>query len=71
VSGVLIGSETSAAYLPVAPVGNGASLTANVPASSAAYFITSGSGARTIQITNSSGTTSSDPNGRVYVMRVQ
>lgn len=71
VSGVLIGSETAASYLPVAPVGNGASLTANVPASSAAYFITSGSGARTIQITNSSGTTSSDPNGRVYVMRVQ
>lgn len=71
VSGVLIGSETSASYLPVAPVGTGASLTANVPASSAAYFVTSGSGARTIRITNAGGTTSSDPNGRVYVMRVQ
>ncbi len=71
VSGVMIGSETAASYLPVAPIGTGASLTANVPASSAAYFVTSGSGARTIRITNAGGTTSSDPNGRVYVMRVQ
>ena len=65
VSGTLIGSETAASYLPVTTIGTGGSVGANVPASSAAYFLTSGSGARTIRIT------SSDPNGRVYVMRVQ
>jgi hypothetical protein len=71
VSGTLIGSETAAAYLPVGSIGNGGSVTANVPASSGAFFQTSGTGARTIRITDSGGTTSTDPNGRVYVMRIQ
>jgi hypothetical protein len=71
VSGTLIGSETAAAYLPVGSIGTGGSVTANVPASSAAFFQTSGTGARTIRITDSGGTTSTDPNGRVYVMRIQ
>jgi len=71
VTGVLIGSETSGSYLPVTTIGSGGSVTASVPSSSAAYFLTSGTGARTIRITNAGGLTSSDPNGRVYVMRVQ
>lgn len=71
VSGTLIGTENSASYLPVTSIGTGGSVTATVPSSSAAYSITTGTGARTIRITNSSGVTSSDPNGRVYVMRVQ
>ena len=71
VSGVLIGNETTSSYLPVTSIGTGGSLSATVPSSSAAYFLTTGSGTRTIRITNSSGTASSDPNGRVYVMRVQ
>lgn len=71
VSGVLIGGETSTSYLPVTTIGTGGTLSASVPSSSAAYFVTSGSGARTIRITDSVGNASSDPNGRVYVVRVQ
>ena len=74
ISGTLIGFESSAKYLPVGAVGNGTTtITANVPPSSAAYFLTSltTGGARTIRITDPSGTASADPNGRVYVVRVQ
>jgi hypothetical protein len=73
ISGTLIGSETASRYLPVASIRGGSStLTASVPASSAAYFLTApgASGARTIQITNAGGNVSADPNGRVYVVRV-
>ncbi|HEY5087318.1 MAG TPA: hypothetical protein VII66_08190, partial [Gemmatimonadaceae bacterium] len=74
VSGTLIGLEGSASYLPIGAIGNGTTtLAANVPPSSAAYFLTSltTGGARTIRITDLSGTPSADPNGRVYVVRVQ
>lgn len=74
VSGTLIGNEQNAGYLPVGQVGNGTTtLTAKVPASSAAYFLASLStgGARTIRITDPSGNPTADPNGRVYVVRVQ
>ena len=74
VTGTLIGNEQSAGYLPTGQVGNGTTtLTAKVPPSSAAYFRTSLStgGARTIRITDSSGNPTADPNGRVYVVRVQ
>ena len=74
VTGTLIGSETSTGYLPVGAIGNGTTtLVANVPASSAAYFLTSltNGGARTIKITTSSGNANTDVNGRVYVTRTQ
>ena len=74
IAGTLIGNETATRYLPVTAVGVGTStLSATVPASSAAYFLTSpsGSGARTIRITDASGNSSADPNGRVYVVRVK
>jgi hypothetical protein len=74
VSGTLIGSESTTSYLPVSAIGNGTTtLAAKVPPSSAAYFLTSltTGGSRTIRITDPSGTPSADPNGRVYVVRVQ
>jgi hypothetical protein len=74
VSGTLIGSETTARYLPVTSIANGSAiLTAKVPASSAAYFLTTATatGARTIRITDASGNSSADPNGRVYLVRVK
>jgi hypothetical protein len=73
-TGTLIGLETATSYLPVGAVGNGSTtVSANVPASSGAYSLTSLSngGARTIKITDTSGNASTDPNGRVYVVRVQ
>lgn len=74
INGTLIGNEGVAGYLPVGQIGNGSStLTARVPASSAAYFLTAAgaSGARTIRITDSGGNPTADPNGRVYVVRVR
>ncbi len=74
INGTLIGNDTQAGYLPVGAVGNGTTtLTAKVPPSSAAYFVTSQStgGARTIRITDSAGNPTADPNGRVYVVRIQ
>jgi hypothetical protein len=74
VNGTLIGNESVPGYLPVGQVGNGTTtLTAKVPASSAAYFLTSlfTGGARTIRITDSGGNPTADPNGRVYVVRVR
>jgi len=73
INGVLLGNETNAGYLPVGQVGNGTTtLSAKVPPSSAAYFLTSlgTGGARTIRITDSSGNPTADPNGRVYIVRV-
>ena len=72
VSGTLIGSESGANYLPVGAIGDGTTtLSARVPPSSAAYFITSltSGGARSVKITDSNGNTSADPNGRVYIVR--
>jgi hypothetical protein len=60
-------------YLPVNALGNGSSTyTVGVPASSAAYFITSLStgGARTIQVTNTTGTSLASK-GRFYIVRTQ
>ncbi len=74
VTGTLIGAETTTSYLPVGAIGNGSTtFVANVPASSGAFALTSLStgGARTIKVTDASGATSSDPNGRVYVVRVK
>ena len=74
VAGTLIGSENTPGYLPVSAIGNGTTtLTARVPPSSANYFLTSltTGGARTIRITDPSGTPSADPHGRVYVVRVK
>lgn len=74
VNGTLIGNESTPGYLPVGQIGNGTTtLTAKVPGSSAAYFLTSlsTSGTRTIRITDSAGNATSDPNGRVYVVRVR
>ena len=74
VTGTLIGSETTTSYLPVGAIGNGSTtLVARVPASSAAYFLTSltTGGARTVKITDSNGNASADPYGRVYVVRTQ
>ncbi len=74
VTGTLIGSETATSYLPVGAIGDGTTtLVARVPASSAAYFLTSltTGGARSIKITDSNGNVSADPNGRVYVVRTQ
>lgn len=74
ITGTLIGSENNTSYLPVGAIGNGStSLTARVPGSSAAYFLTSltSSGARTVKVTDSNGNASADPNGRVYVVRVK
>ena len=74
VTGTLIGSENTTGYLPVSSIGSGsATIVAKVPPSSAAYFLTSltNGGARTIKVTDASGTPSTDPNGRVYVVRVQ
>jgi hypothetical protein len=73
-TGTLIGSEVSSRYLPVGTLAGGsASVSASVPASSGAYFLSSESagGARTIRITDSSGNSASDANGRVYVVRVR
>ncbi|MEO7042277.1 MAG: hypothetical protein ABI035_08455 [Gemmatimonadaceae bacterium] len=74
VNGTLIGNDQDGGYLPVGQVGNGTTtLTAKVPPSSGAYFLTSLStgGARKIRITDPSGNPTTDPNGRVYVVRVQ
>lgn len=74
ITGTLIGSELRPSYLPVGQIGNGTTvLTAKVPGSSAAYYLTSlsSAGARTIRITDSSGNPTADPNGRVYVVRVR
>ena len=74
VTGTLIGSETTTSYLPVGAIGNGSTtLIARVPASSAAYFLTSltTGGARSVKITDSNGNVSADANGRVYVVRTQ
>ena len=73
-TGTLIGFENSTSYLPVGAIGNGTTtFTANVPPSSGAFALTSLStgGARTIKVTDQSGNPSSDPNGRVYVVRVK
>ena len=69
-----IGNEQNSSYLPVGMVGNGTTtLTARVPASSAAYFLTSAGaiGQRLIRITDPSGAPTGDVKGRVYVVRVQ
>ena len=74
ITGTLIGLETTTSYLPVGAVGNGTTtFVANVPASSGAFALTSLSNgsARTIKITDTSGNPSTDPNGRVYVVRVK
>lgn len=74
VTGTLTGLETATSYLPVGAIGNGtATLAANVPASSGAYFLTSltNGGAREIQINNPGGGSATDPNGRVYIVRVK
>ena len=74
ITGTLIGSEVASSYLPVGVVGNGTTtLTAKVPGSSAAYFLTSTGavGARVIRLTDARGAPTGDPNGRVYVVRVQ
>ena len=74
VTGTLVGSETATGYLPVGAIGNGSTtLSANVPPSSAAYFLTSltNGGARTIKVTDTRGNVTADPSGRVYVVRVQ
>ena len=74
VTGTLVGSENSTGYLPVTVISASGSVPAvGVPPSSGAYFLTSlsTSGARTIRITNSSGGVSADPNGRVYIVRIQ
>ncbi len=74
VTGTLVGSENSTGYLPVGAIGNGTTtLTARVPASSAAYFLTSltNGGARSVKITDSNGNVATDANGRVYVVRTQ
>jgi hypothetical protein len=74
VSGILIGNESAAKYLPIMAVGNGTTtVSAKVPASSGAYFLTSlttGS-SRTISITDSGGDASTDPDGRVYIVRTK
>lgn len=74
VTGTLVGNETATGYLQVGAIGNGSTtLTAKLPPSSAAYFLTSltSSGARTIKVADPSGNVSADPSGRVYVVRVQ
>jgi hypothetical protein len=74
VSGTKIANQSGTAYLPVASVGGGATvLTAKVPPSSAAYFLTSpgASGSRLVRVTDSRGNPSADPSGRVYIVRVQ
>lgn len=75
VSGTLVGSETAPRYLPVTALGDGTTtVQADVPASSARFFLTTGTtgGARTIRF-SSGGGPPSDPAGvmRVYVVRVQ
>ena len=74
VTGTLIGLETSSSYLPVGAIGIGSTtLAANLPASSGAYFLTSltNGGMREIQINNAGGVSATDPNGRVYIVRVK
>ncbi len=60
-------------YLPVSSLGNGATtLSVGIPSASADYFIvneTSGA-PRTIRVTTAGGGAASDPNGRLYVIRV-
>jgi hypothetical protein len=74
VTGILLGSESTTSYLPVGTIGSGTtSVIAKVPASSGAYFLTAsaGSAARTIKLTDATGSASTDPNARIYVVRVQ
>lgn len=74
ISGTLVGDETSSSYLPLKSVGDGrTTLQANIPGSSANFFITTGTtgGARTISVTNSGGSPAADANGRIYVVRQQ
>ncbi|MGI8510667.1 MAG: hypothetical protein ACR2MQ_15260 [Gemmatimonadaceae bacterium] len=74
IAGTLVGNETTSAYLPVKAVGDGrTTVQANIPGSSANFFLTSltTGGARTIAVTNSGGSPASDPNGRIYVVRQQ
>jgi hypothetical protein len=68
IAGTLVGNEQTSSYLPVKALGNGSTtVSVTVPSSSAAYFLTSltSSGDRTINIA------STDPNGRVYIVRTQ
>jgi hypothetical protein len=61
--------------LPIGVLGSGtSSIRADVASTSAAYFVTTdqGAGARTVKVLNhTTGAPAMDPNGRVYVVRLQ
>lgn len=73
ISSTLVRNEQIASYLPVRTVGGGNKPAVFVPPSSAAYFVIlpSTGAARTVNITDGNGNTSVDPNGRVYIARIQ
>ncbi|MGI9091160.1 MAG: hypothetical protein ACR2GG_08665 [Gemmatimonadaceae bacterium] len=74
VAGTQLGNENVSSYLPVKAIGDGrTTVQANVPGSSANYFLTSltTGGARTVTVTNSGGSAATDPNGRIYIVRQQ
>jgi hypothetical protein len=60
--------------LPIGVLGSGTnSLSTDITSTSAAYFVTTdqGAGARTVKVLGQGGSVATDPNGRVYVVRLQ
>ena len=74
ISIVFANGLTTGSYLPVGAIDSGStSLSVGVPSTSAAYFLVSQSAGvpQAIHITATSGSVQGDPNGRLYLVRIQ